>query len=58
MIGNRGAVGVFASNDDATVAYAGGFIAKPATPPAEVDPIPPTATIWVTETQSAGCGFC
>ena len=54
MIGNDGAVGVFASNDEQPLAYAGGFIAKPTTAPAVRDiptAIPATGETWVTETS-------
>nr|MCA8834432.1 hypothetical protein [Pseudomonadota bacterium] len=66
MIGNDGAVGVFASeprigNDGQPIAnpfaYAGGFVAKPKTnrPPvvATPTPIPPTATTWFASFDTA-----
>ena len=56
MIGNRGAVGVFASNDEQPLAYAGGFIAKPTAPPAVValpDQIPATAITWIGKAPNA-----
>ena len=57
MIGNRGAVGVFASNDEQPLAYAGGFIAQPTTPPADPIVLPaqitPTATTWIGKAPNA-----
>ncbi|MCA8833834.1 MAG: hypothetical protein K8953_02005, partial [Proteobacteria bacterium] len=70
VIGNRGAVGVFASDDGKPLtgedgqpaanpfAYAGGFVAKPTTAPNPImlpAPITPTAATWVASFDRDAC---